>query len=121
MSKAGPDIALFGDEQRITPSANPLYALAQAQVGGLGAFGANPPELLIDFGLDETGEISQRILPAEIARFHRNGVGKTFLHDVRTRPIGLTMHRCRDGAKRREAPVVGFAATSNGRQECSKV
>jgi hypothetical protein len=66
----------------ITPSANPLYALAQAQVGGLRAFGANPPELLIDFGLDETGEISQRILPAEIARFHRNGVGKTFLHDV---------------------------------------
>src|SRR6266550_4004337 len=26
--------------------------------------------LLIDFGLDETGEISQRFLPAEIARFH---------------------------------------------------
>jgi hypothetical protein len=37
-----------------------LYALAKAQVGGLRAFGANPPELLIDFGLDETGEISQR-------------------------------------------------------------
>ena len=35
-------------------------------------------ELLIDFRLDEAGEISQRILPAEIARFHRNGVRNAF-------------------------------------------
>ena len=45
--------------------------------------------LLIDFGLDEAGEISQRILPAEIARFHRDGVGKTFLHDVQLAPTIL--------------------------------
>jgi hypothetical protein len=38
--------------------------------------------LLVDFGLDETGEVSQRILPAEIARFLRNDVRNTFLHDV---------------------------------------
>jgi hypothetical protein len=37
---------------------------------------------LIDFGLDEAGQVSQRILPAEIARFHRNSVGKAVLHDV---------------------------------------
>src|SRR5438128_5246937 len=37
--------------------------------------------LLIDFGLDEAGEISQRILPAEIARLHRNSVGNALLHD----------------------------------------
>src|SRR5499427_958871 len=41
-----------------------------------------PCALLIDVGFDEAGEVSQRILPAEIARFHRNGVGKTLLHDV---------------------------------------
>ena len=50
-----------------------------------GAGGANlinlPILRLLIFGLDETREISQRILPAKIARFHRNGVGKTFLHD----------------------------------------
>jgi hypothetical protein len=38
--------------------------------------------LLIDFGLDEAGEISRRILRAEMARFHQDGVGKTLLHDV---------------------------------------
>src|SRR4029450_2447249 len=53
------------------------------------------PELLIDFGLDETGEISQRILPAEIARFHRNGVGKTFLHDVQLGADGYWLERHR--------------------------
>ena len=46
------------------------------------SFARFPFSLLIDFGLDEAGEVSQRVLPAEIARFHRNDVGKAFLHDV---------------------------------------
>lgn len=37
--------------------------------------------LLIDFRLDETGEISNRGMPSEIACFHRNGV-RAFLHEV---------------------------------------
>jgi hypothetical protein len=51
--------------------------------------------LLIDFGLDEAGEISQRILPAEIARFHRDGVGKTFLHDIQLGADGYLLERHR--------------------------
>jgi hypothetical protein len=50
---------------------------------------------LIGFGLDEAGEISQRTLPAEIARFHRNGVGKTFLHDVQLGADGYLLERHR--------------------------
>jgi hypothetical protein len=37
---------------------------------------------LIDLRFDETGKVSQRLLPAETARFCRNGVGYAFLHDV---------------------------------------
>jgi len=51
--------------------------------------------LLIDFGLDEAGEVSQRILPAEIARFHRNDVGNTFLHDVELGADGDLLERHR--------------------------
>lgn len=37
--------------------------------------------LLIDFRLDEEGEIAQRFLSAEIACYRRNGVGNASLHD----------------------------------------
>jgi hypothetical protein len=38
--------------------------------------------LLIDFRLDEPREITQRLLPAEIASLIQNGIRQTFLHDV---------------------------------------
>ena len=60
------------EAESIFPSFEPLFVF----------FMVVSASLLIDFGLDEAGEISQRILPAEIARFHRNDVGNAFLHDV---------------------------------------
>ena len=53
----------------------------------------SPFSLLIDFGLDEAGEISQRLLPAEIARLHRNGVGNAFLHDSQLGADGYLLER----------------------------
>src|SRR5688500_8235716 len=54
-----------------------------------------PFSLLIDFWLDEAGEVSQRILPAEIARFRRNGVRNAFLHDVQLSADGYLLERHR--------------------------
>ena len=51
--------------------------------------------LLVDFGLDEAGEISQRILPPQIARLHRNDVGKSCLHDVYVGADGDGLERYR--------------------------
>ena len=51
-------------------------------------FARFPVSLLIDFGLDETGKVTQRILPAEIARFHGMASGTpscTMLRSVRRR------------------------------------
>jgi hypothetical protein len=39
--------------------------------------------LLIDFGLDEAGEVLQRVLPTEITGLDRNDVGETFLQAAR--------------------------------------
>jgi hypothetical protein len=63
---------------------------------------------LIDFGLDETREISQRILPAEIARFHRNGVGKTLLHDIQLSAAGYWLERHRHLDFARQIGIVEF-------------
>src|SRR5262249_22894245 len=38
--------------------------------------------LLIDFWLDELRQVSQRLLPTEIASLRGNGVRQAFLHDV---------------------------------------
>src|SRR6516165_1153514 len=38
--------------------------------------------LLIDFRLDELRQVSQRLLPTEIASLRRNGIRQAFLHDV---------------------------------------
>jgi hypothetical protein len=65
----------------------PANSLDEAQLPGYA--------LLVDFGLDEAGEVSQRILPAEIARFHRNDVGKAFLHDVHVSADGDGLERYR--------------------------
>jgi hypothetical protein len=71
--------------------------------------GAEPTlRLLTDFGLDETREISQRILPAEIARFHRNGVGKTFLHDIELGAAGYWLERHRHLDFARQIGIVEF-------------
>src|SRR6185312_11568611 len=44
---------------------------------------ADPPdELLIDLGLDELRQVSQRLLPAEITGLGRNGVGHAGLLDI---------------------------------------
>ena len=64
--------------------------------------------LLIDFGLGETREISQRILPAEIARFHRNGVGKTLLHDFQLSAAGYWLERHRHLDFARQIGIVEF-------------
>src|SRR5581483_980832 len=45
-------------------------------------FFMSTPLLLIDLRLDQPREISQRLLPAEVARFHGNGVGDAVLHDA---------------------------------------
>src|SRR5215208_3185403 len=57
--------------------------------------------LLIDFRLDEAGEISQRILPAEVAHLRRNHVGDTLLHnvDLGAADDGLERHRHLDFAR----------------------
>src|SRR5262245_11726828 len=64
--------------------------------------------LLIDFGLDETREISQRILPTEIARFYRNGVGKTFLHDIQLGAARYWLERHRHLDFARQIGIVEF-------------
>ena len=43
------------------------------------------PALLIDFRLHEPCQVSQRLLPPEVARLHRNDVRQAFLHDVELR------------------------------------
>src|SRR5512146_93374 len=42
--------------------------------------------LLIDFGLDEPCEVSQRVLPAEITSLGRNDIRDALLHDMELRP-----------------------------------
>src|SRR5215475_12683317 len=64
--------------------------------------------LLIDFGLDETGEVLQRILPAEIARFLRNDVRNTFLHDVHLGANGYLPERHRHLDFARQIGIVEF-------------
>src|SRR6266576_1521964 len=64
--------------------------------------------LLIYFGLDETGEISQRFLPAEIARFHWNGVGNAFLHDGQLGADGDLLERHRHLHFARQIGIVEF-------------
>jgi hypothetical protein len=39
--------------------------------------------LLIDFRLDELCQVSQRLLPTEIASLQRNGIGQAFLHNIK--------------------------------------
>jgi hypothetical protein len=42
--------------------------------------------LLIDFRLDELCQVSQQLLPTEIASLQRNGIWQTFLHNVSSMP-----------------------------------
>src|SRR5712691_2564764 len=96
---------------RTRASVSPRQSLSSLILASISPEGESPPfpssaplllvfmvmsvSLLIDFGLDEAGEISQRILPAEIARFHRNGVGNSFLHDVHLGADGYLPERHR--------------------------
>src|SRR5690606_1648623 len=42
-------------------------------------------ELLVDFGLDQAGQVAKRVLPAEIACLDRNHVGNAYLFYVQLR------------------------------------
>lgn len=44
--------------------------------------------LLRDHGLDQLGQQGEGLLPSEIARFERNNVGNSFLHDAQIGPAG---------------------------------
>ena len=73
-----------------SPSAAMRASISSAGDPGFGLRGAGRPFwhggrvllLLFDFGLDETGEMAQRLRPIEIAGFRRNGVRNSLLHDV---------------------------------------
>src|SRR5262245_18126940 len=51
--------------------------------------------LWFDLRLDEAGEVSQRILPAQVTGFRRNGVRNAFLHDAQLCAHGDRLERHR--------------------------
>src|SRR5712675_617620 len=66
------------------------------------------PALLIDFGLYESCQVSQRLLPAEITGLRRNDVRDAFLHDAELRADRHFLQRHRHHNLAGEARIVEF-------------
>src|SRR5690349_21602794 len=75
--------------------------------------------LLADLRLDQLREQRERVLPAEITGFRRDGGGYAFLHDVHFRPqrYGLQRHGDRHHARQVGiVELVGMADALVGHQ-----
>src|SRR5712671_4221813 len=66
------------------------------------------PALLIDFGLYESCQVSQRLLPAEITGLRRNDVRDAFLHDAELGADRHFLQRHRDHNFAGEVRIVEF-------------
>src|SRR5262245_35937409 len=68
--------------------------------------------LLVDFGFNETGEVSQRVLPTQIAHLRRNDVGNAFLQDVELGTAGDCLESYRHLHFARQIGVVEFVGVA---------
>ena len=68
--------------------------------------------LLIDFRLDELCQVSQRLLPTEIASLQRNGIGQAFLHNIKLGAERDFLERHRHLNLTRQVGIVEFVSVA---------